>query len=178
MYIWIGCRLPEAFEHELRYGLREMNVQLGLSEVAFTLPQHISLKISFCVAEGQVQSVIDAIAGMLQKEKPFAVRLGGVEVMGNVLWLNIRNNARLKALHAQLDAMLQKEFGVEPHLFDRDFRFHSTLFLDDNVEKLKAAHDILSQYPNDETLGIAQFLIGTSETGERGTYRVVREISV
>ena len=178
MYIWIGCRLPAAFEHELRYGLREMNREVGLNEVAFTLPQHISLKMSFCMEDEKAAAVIDAITDMLEQEKPFAVRLGGVEIVRDVLWLNIRSNSRLKALHAQLDNMLLREFGVEPHMFNRDFRFHSTLFMDKDEEKLHRVYDVLSQYPNDETLGIAQFLIGTSETGAPGTYQVVREISV
>lgn len=178
MYIWIGCRLPVAFEHELRYGLREMNREFGLSEVTFSLPQHISLKISFSVADECAVDVMDAVEDMLSKEKPFAVRLDGVEVMGEVLWLKIRNNPRLKALHAQLDAMLLKEFGVEPHVFDHDFRFHSTLFMDKDTDKLRRAYDILSQFPNDETLGVSQFLIGTSESGKPGTYQVVREITV
>ena len=178
MYVWIGCRLPAAFEHELRYGLREMSREFGLSEVAFTLPQHISLKMSFPVEKERVEAVLKAVSDILAKEKPFAVRLDGVEQVEGVLWLKIRSNSRLKTMHTQLDAMLQKDFGVEPHRFDHDFRFHSTLFLDKDVEKLRRVYEILSQYPNDETLGIAQFLIGTSETGEAGTYRVVREILV
>ena len=47
MYIWIGCKLPAGFEREVRTFCLEQNRDIGLNTVAFTLPQHISLKISF-----------------------------------------------------------------------------------------------------------------------------------
>lgn len=179
VFVWIGCRLPEAYERELRFGLREMNEQIGLDEAAFTLPQHVSLKISFAVPNERVQSVLDALEEMLKREKPFAVQLGGVtQLMGGVLCLEIKPNARLKNLHARLDAMLMKDFDVPQHLYDTDFRFHSTLFIDEDADKLRRMYDIMSQFPNNETLGVDRFLLGTSESGKVGTYQVVREIKL
>ena len=46
MYIWIGCKLPEDFDAELRQCCLEANADIGADTVAFSLPQHISLKIS------------------------------------------------------------------------------------------------------------------------------------
>ena len=179
MFVWVGCRLPMAYERELRFGLREINEQIGLNEAAFALPQHISLKISFSVPDERVPMVLDALEEMLKKEKPFAVQLGGVtQLAGGVLCLNVRQNARLKTLHTRLDDMLKKDFGVPQHLFDTDFRFHSTLFMDPDDEKRSRMYDILAQFPHDETLGVESFLLGTSVSGKAGTYQVVREISL
>ena len=53
MYIWIGCRLPQQFEEEIRAACLENNQAIGLDPVAFSLPQHISLKISFETAHAE-----------------------------------------------------------------------------------------------------------------------------
>ena len=47
MYVWIGCKLPESFEREIRTLCLKENDNLQLDTAAFELPQHISLKISF-----------------------------------------------------------------------------------------------------------------------------------
>ena len=174
MYLWIGCKLPEAFEQEIRTRCLALNEGLGLDTVAFLLPQHISLKISFQTDDPD--AVLADLTAFLQDQEPFPVRIRNAEQAGNILWMPAVENATLRALHEQLDTRLQDRFGIPQHEFDKWFLFHSTLFIDPDEEKLARMHRLLSDYPIARELMIDTFLLGQSETGKNGTYRVVREI--
>ena len=47
MYIWIGAVFPKEYENKIRNICRQVNRKYNVSELSVTLPQHISLKISF-----------------------------------------------------------------------------------------------------------------------------------
>lgn len=70
MYIWTGCKLPAGFEQQIRKRCAEVNQGIGLDTSGFTLPQHISLKISFDAGE-RTEDILDAIEGLLRRENPF-----------------------------------------------------------------------------------------------------------
>lgn len=176
MFVWIGCKLPENFEQELRSLCLSQNERLGLDTVAFSLPQHISLKISF--ETEQPEAVLEALAAWLGEQKPFSVRVQNPEQAGKILWLPVAENPNLKRLHEGLDRCLEEKYGVAQHPFDKAFLFHSTLFMDEDVDKLAAMRRLLADYPMERELQVDTFLLGLSETGKAGSYRVVRQIKV
>ena len=173
MYIWIGCALPESFEAQVRSQCLEHNRELGLDTVAFLLPQHISLKISF--PTDKAEAVLDAVEVLLAQETAFCVKLKEPEQAGKVLWLPVEENFRLRVLHDKLDALLQERFGIARHEFDKAFLFHSTLFLDEDEKKLAAMKEKLVGWGR-HRCRIEGFWLGVSESGKAGTYRVVRRV--
>lgn len=174
MYIWIGCKLPEDFSDELRAKCLPLGEALGLDMVSFSLPQHISLKISFEATQDPAV-ILDALEAMLKQEKAFSVALGGLEIMGNILWLTFGENDTLQRLHRLLDQRLLNEFGVRQHDFDKAFAFHSTLFFGQPAA-LRQALSALRPLKLPRELAVDTFLLGVSESGAAGTYRVVRQI--
>lgn len=174
MHIWIGCKLPEEFETEIRSYCLEQNAQINLDTVAFLLPQHISLKISF--QTDRTEEILEDLTQFLSTQIPFSVQIRGIERAGNILWMPIAENDSLQWLHQQLDARLEQRFQVPQHEFDRRFLFHSTLFIDPDGEKLARMAECLAAYPVARELQVDTFLLGLSETGKPGTYRVVRQI--
>ena len=46
------------------------------------------------------------------------------------------------------------------------------------MEKVAQMEKLLSDYPIEQQLSVDTFLLGLSETGKAGTYRVVRQIKV
>lgn len=175
MYIWIGCKLPEDFEKELRSLCLSLNEDIGLSTDPFTLPQHISLKISFEAGEKQGE-ILAWLSTVLSQEDGFYVNLNPAERMGNILWMPVAENPRLQALHQMLDRELETRFGIPQHPFDRCFRFHSTLFMDPDQEKLQQMHERLKGISFDCPLAVDTFLLGISPDGTGGSYRVIEEI--
>ena len=176
MYLWIGCKLPESYQREIRAHCRILNETIGLDTVAFDLPQHISLKISF--STDRAEEVLSDLEGYLSAQSPFTVQITGLQQLGSILWLCAAENETLKRLHRQLDDRLEHRFGVPRHEFDKAFQFHSTLFLDANTEKIIQMREALRDYPFARTLSVDAFLLGLSETGKPGSYRVVRQIKL
>jgi len=176
MYLWVGCKLPEAFEQEIRQQCLVLNQEVGLDTVAFELPQHISLKISFQTEDPE--AVTDFLTGFLAEQKAFSVRIKEAEQNGAILWMPVEENEMLDQLHAQLDGLLESRFNIPQHPFDKCFLFHSTLFLDTDEEKIRVMNQLLAEYPLKRELQVDTFLLGASETGKPGTCRIIREIKV
>ena len=176
MYIWIGCQLPKDFEEAARSHCTALNKGIGLSTVAFSLPQHVSLKISF--QSDRYRDILDYLIGFFETRLPFSLHIQPAEQNGNILWIPVKDNLHLQQLHEQLDAQLQQHFGIPRHHFDTCFQFHSTLFMDPDTDKLSRMHQLLQNSPATQELHIDTFLIGISETGKPGQYRVIRKIKV
>ena len=174
MFIWIACDIDKAFAPVRKY-CQEQNKTANLSEVAFALPQHISLKISFLIPDGGTERVVNDIAEYLAKQKPFYVYAPKTDSVENILWITFDECPALQRIHDELDELLQRKHNVTPHLLDRRFIFHSTLFMDKNV---KAAHAHFADIPLPDRVRINGFFIGVSPSGEAGSYRVIKTIQV
>lgn len=176
MYVWIGCKLPESFAWDIRRECLARNQKLELDTSGFTLPQHISLKISFDAGD-RYSEILDSIEAVLAKERSFSVHPSAIEQAGGILWISFRENETLRCLHDVLDSSLLQAYGIGQHLFDKAFAFHSTLFSGD-MERIAQMREQLADFPLPDSLEIDTFLLGLSEVGKSGTYRVVREITV
>lgn len=174
MYIWIGCKLPEEFEQEIRSAC--LPPADGLDTSGFSLPQHISLKISF-QAGAELEEILAYLETLLGREEPFYVNPKPVERQGSILWIPFREHTQLRRLHNRLDQELKARFGIPQHLFDKAFAFHSTLMLGPEAALDRVAL-ALADYPLPQQLRVDTFLLGISETGRSGAYRVVREIKL
>lgn len=176
MYIWTGCKLPEDFEYALRQRCLQSNEIPGLDASGFSLPQHISLKQSFDT-NADIGPIMDAIEALLRQERPFYVNPSVIEQQYHCLWVSFEENEVLSRLHSRLDTLLSDRFGIPQHLYDRYFQFHSTLFLGE-PENLQQMRVILSDFQLPQQLKVDTFLLGVSETGKSGSYRVVRTVKV
>ncbi len=174
MYIWIGCRLPQGFEAELRERCLRENESIGPNTQAFSLPQHVSLKISF--PTDRAGAVLEFLGDYLAAQKAFSVTVESLGQIPGVLWLNVGENPVLEEMHRYLDESLLQRFGVAQHPYDREFRFHSTLFLDADGEKLSEMARRLRDYPLPQVLQVNTFLLGTSEDAASGSYQIVAQI--
>lgn len=176
MFLWIGCKLPEEFESEIRQHCMAANQQIGLNTLAFQLPQHISLKISFQTE--CVDDVLNTLVAYLVQQTPFSVELDHIEQVGNILWIPVEESIHLKRMHAELDSLLEQRFSIGQHEFDKCFLFHSTLFIDSNEEKIAQMAGMLATYSLPRKLPVDTFLLGISETGKPGSYHIVHQIQV
>ena len=73
MYIWIGAVFPKECEDKIRNICKQVNRKYNVSELSFTLPQHISLKISFKSKE--YKKIIEYLEEYLQDYKCFYVKI-------------------------------------------------------------------------------------------------------
>ena len=176
MFVWVGINVEEQLK-EMRSAVDGVFERIDISNVTCQLPLHISLKISFEIENSLFDSVLEDITRVYEACEPFEVAVKGIEKHENIEWIRMHSNEKIEALATELNAMLLEKYGIPLHEYDLDFIFHTTLFMDDDAEKINAAHRLLGDVYLPERLVANTFVIGNSETGKNGTYRVYKTIA-
>ena len=145
MFLWVGLLLDENYGNNIKNKCQKLNKSLLLDEKAFELPTHISLKISFQVNENQKEEIINEILLIVRKYLPLTVTSSHIEKNNNIIWSLFENNQILCDIHNELDDRLLKR-GIQKHIFDENFIFHSTLFMDENINKINNMYELIKHY--------------------------------
>ena len=177
MYVWTAINVDGQLD-EVKEKARCIEKEIGFENSAFDLPSHISLKISFFVDNTIESCVIQSLLDYFQTIKPFSVEVKGIEVEDTIVWIRIEENDILHKIHSNLDEILLEKHGITPHRFDLDFKFHSTLFLDSDKEKIISAYNQVKDAEIPSSLRANQLIIGASPSGEIGTYNVIRTVAL
>lgn len=174
MYVWIGIDVDNQL-FEIKDKARKIEEKIGFKNSGFTLPLHISLKISFYVDDDLFDAVKADIIRVFDEFKPFYIDVLGVEFENTICWIRMNRNQSLDSLHDRLNSVLLEKYGVPLHEYDLDYKFHTTLFMDSDFNKVKKAYSHLGDVSVPSKLTADKFVIGTSPNGELGTYKVVYE---
>lgn len=174
MHLWTAVDAEGALEAIQQRALLE-NQKIGLPEIAFLLPAHVSLKISFFVPPAQAEAAIGEMAAILRAQPAFDIRVQGIERIPGCLWIRMEENAALQSLHQKMVALGEK-YGAPPHPFDLNYHYHATLFLSDDAEKMAWMEALLQHFPLPQVIRADRFIIGGSDTGAMGSYRVYQKI--
>ena len=177
IWIWTGISVDRELTW-LRGPLRVLLSELGVDDSNLTLPFHVSLKMSFPIDADRAPVVIGCIEDYLSDFRPFSMAVAGIELHDVIAWIRMKENHELNRIHDGLDALLSAKYGVGQHEYDRDYLFHTTLIMDRDAEKVRRVYEALRGTALPETLPARRFIIGTSDSGAPGSYRVVREIDV
>jgi 2'-5' RNA ligase len=179
MYIWVAVLFNKEFEKAIREQAIKIGDKNNLDSVAFDLPQHISLKISFPCNDVNVSEVVDYLVSYLEGIEPFMVKINNIELVAgnnNIIWMNILENEILRELHNNINGNLLKMYNIKFHEFDgKKFKFHSTLFIDDkniDVNNYKKAFEELQLISFNKIQSVDGACIGVSKSGKMGTFEV------
>ena len=171
MYIWVGIDVDSQLRGIGRLA-EKARKEVGCVPQGVALPLHVSLKISFEAPDASVGKVIADIKEIYRGTGAFPMSVAGIEYCGVITWVAIKRSRELDALHDRLNRVLEEKYGVPLHEYDRDYRYHSTLYMDDDAEKVRKVYERIRGASLPETVMAKDFLIGTSESGKPGTYRV------
>ncbi len=177
MYIWVAIDVNEQVI-KLREVAENYIKEHGLSSTTFSLPFHISLKISFQVPDDKIEEVVSDICDFYKSLKPFQIKIKGIEKSGQIVWITMQDSYELADIHKKLDEMLLEKYGVAQHGFDKDFIFHTSVLMLNNEEEIARAYDAIKGTNIPKTLRAERFIIGSSNLGLAGTYSVVEEIDL
>ena len=177
MYVWVGINVDDQLT-EVRRVASAVETAVGTNNSCYTLPMHISLKISFPVDDARFDEIVDRILSYLSATAPFDASVRGVECENTIAWIRYAESDELKALSVGLNDLLLREYGIGLHPYDNDFKFHTTLFMDDDAERVAKAVQRLGTLPLPDAVKVHRFVVGTSPTGALGTYQVYRELTV
>ena len=177
MYIWTAIDIDDQL-CELRALAESIEKEIGFEHSAFTLPSHISLKISFFVEDEVYPRVIETLLDYYKTVKPFFVDAECIEIENNIVWLRMNETPILNQIHNDLDRILLEKHEIMPHPFDLNFKFHSTLFLDSDKEKIEMAYNRIQDAKFPLSLCANKLIIGASTSGKIGTYGVTHTIDL
>ena len=177
MFVWVGINVEKQLR-ETRMAVDGVFEKIDISNVICQLPLHISLKISFEIENSLFENVLNDIISVYDAQEPFEIKVKDIEKHDNIEWIRMYSNENIEALATELNMMLKEKYGIPLHEYDLDFIFHTTLFMDDDKEKINTAHRLLGDVELPEALVADTFVIGTSETGKNGTYRVFKTVEV
>lgn len=152
----------------------EITEKLCSINTALTLPFHISLRISFQIEDAIFEKVVDRISDYYVSLSAFEVEPKAIEKHGSIVWLNIKENCDLKKIHNDLVNILQNEFGIPAHDFDKAYLFHVTLYMGEDKLKADAAYTYLQNEDFPSILVVNKLVIGYSQTGRAGEYHVIK----
>lgn len=175
MFIWTAIDVDEQLVAIKREAKRIEDV-IDFQDSNITLPMHISLKISCAIPDEEYDEVAQHIKELLKAVPKFEINVNRVELHETIAWIAMEDNEYLERLHRGLDKLFLEKYQIPPHKFDLDFKFHTTLFLDGNGEKVKEAFLMIKDIELPATLTANKFVIGISPEGKVGTYKVVEEI--
>lgn len=175
MYIWTGLVFNKNDEANIREICKELNKKYKLNEQSFSLPQHISLKMSFETKNHE--DVIGYIKSFLDTQKKIRVKIIGISKINNgVIWLDVEENPKLREIHNLLNEKLKERYDIPLANFDGEsFRFHSTLFQDKSIcdEHEELINELTDRIKLPFEIEIKEINLGTSELGGVGTFKVV-----
>ena len=177
MYIWLGINVDDQLS-DLRCRAEKIEKGLNVKNSCYTLPMHISLKISFPMEEALFDSVVADVEKIYSSHEAFDIEADGIENESVIVWIRMKENEKLNAIHDELNELLLRKYGVPLHEYDTDYKFHTTLFMDSDTDKMNAAYDAIKNETMPKTLRADRFPIGTSKSGALGTYSVYKEINI
>jgi 2'-5' RNA ligase len=177
MYIWTGIDVDSQLS-DIKSQVKLVEESIGFNNSNFTLPFHISLKISFEVDNTIYSDVVNTIVEYYKTLKPFDIEVSGIEIENVIVWLRMEESEITNKIHDDLDRILMEKYGVPRHEYDLDYKFHTTLFMDSDEEKIFSAYHKIKGMEIPLSLHADRFLIGASATGALGTYKVAHNIKI
>ena len=175
MYIWVGVDVEEQLQ-AVKALAQAAEQRVGFVHSNFTLPLHVSLKMSFFVADERFDEAVAVLTEFFSGISPFFAPVRGIELLDGIVWIRLQENAVLNAIHDQLNDLMKSRFGIGLHAYDKDYQFHTTLFMDNDQQKLVKAHKIVVNAALPPSFRINRFVIGCSPSGELGSYQVYKRI--
>lgn len=171
MYIWAAIDIDDQLQ-EQKEAVKRIEKEIGFAQSDISLlPLHISLKISSEVKKEDENNLTEDIKALLRTVRPFAIEVDKTELNGNIIWIRMKENPKLKYLHDAL-CDIYAGYGIALHAYDMDFRYHSTLFLDGDEDKIREAFGKIKNMALPEKIIADQFIVGSSPDGKVGSYSV------
>lgn len=175
MYIFLGIDVDDqSSKVKSEAGLIDKNI--GFENSCFTLPLHISLKASFKIDNSIFDNVIEEVINYYLSIHPFKIDIYKLEMYDNIIWIRMCRNEELDKVHDDLNKILLEKYNVGLHEYDLDYKYHTTLFMDNNTNNIKDAYNLINKIELPQSIIANQFIIGVSETGELGSYSIYKKI--
>ncbi len=177
MYVWLGIDLDSQLQ-QFKNNVCDVKGKVGLPQENANFPMHLSLKISFQIDDELFPRLAKDLCAYYKRLRPFDVEVAQMECHPNISWILYKPCQRLMDISIHLNDFLLANYGVPLHEYDTDFKYHTTLFMDDDGQKVATAYDMVKNLPLPQKVKVNTFCVGTSSSGELYTYQVCKRVVV
>jgi len=177
MYIWTAIDVSDQLT-DLKSKVIDIENKIDFIESDLSLPLHVSLIISKEIRDSDLNNIIDDITSIFKNVVPFKIDTFRFELHETISWLKMKENDNLQNLHLTIANLFKDKYNIPYHDFDKNFIYHTTLFLDSDISKVKDAFMMIKDFEFPSTLKVNKFIIGVSSNGDIGTYKVIKEINI
>lgn len=177
MFIWAGIDVDDELG-EVKEKALLIDNSINFANSCFVLPLHISLKAAFQIDKSIFEEIALEISNYFKTIKPFEIAMDKIEMYDNIIWIRMKRNTYLDKVHDELNSILLEKYNIKLHEYDLDYKYHTTLFMDSNKDSIKEAYNLVKEVDLPQNIKANQFIIGTSETGELGTYKIYKRIKM
>ena len=175
MYIWIGIDCEKGLE-SIRDDVKRVDDIIQFDHSMFSLPYHISLKITFEADKIKYKLIKKDVIKYFKTKSSFDIDVKGIEKHDNIVWLRMINNDIIDNIHQDINNLLKDKYDISLHEYDLDFIFHTTLYMNDDIDKISKAYDLIKDIKVPSKLHLDTFLIGKSTGGNLGSFRIAKRI--
>ena len=123
------------------------------------------------------ENVIKDVLEVYNQTEPFEIKTKAISCENNIAWIRMEENPILMDLSKNINSLMLTKYNIPLHEYDTDYKFHTTLFMDDDCEKVKQAYMKIQHMKIPKHLMAERFLIGVSASGRLGTYSVYKAIT-
>lgn len=162
MFIWLGLETEESLKY-LNDKVSKIEDKYEFKTRNSIFPFHISLKMSFDVSDSIYLKVINDLKEVLKRHKSTTVIVKGIERNENIVWIRYLNNDSLDNMHKDICEYLKNEYGITLHEYDLDFIFHTTLFMDDDKDKITGAYELIKDEALPSEIKLSRVLFGVTK---------------
>ena len=177
MYVFVGLNVSEFFP-KIKDEIKRIEEKLEYKNNLSKLPLHISLKMSFEISDDKLDNVLDELTLFFKDLTPIMVVPKEIENDNGICWIRMDENKRLNLIHDKLNTLLQNKFNVPLHEYDLDYKFHTTLFLDKDINKVNESFELIKEEVLPVNIFPEEILIGVSPNGDVGSYEIIRRIFI
>lgn len=177
MFIWTAIDVEEELK-SVKENVKKIEELIQFNESNLTLPLHVSLKISMNVEDSMYELIIQSLTNYFSNIKPFIICPEAIELHQSICWIKMKESEWLTMIHEDLNKLMLEKYNVSLHEYDKKFIFHTTLFLDNDIDKVKKAFLNIKDMSLPNELKVNKFIIGFSNTGNIGSYQVLKVISI
>jgi 2'-5' RNA ligase len=140
MFVWVGIDVDSQYD-EIKAKAMEIDKDMCFRHSCFTLPMHISLKISFEIDKNQYENVVETILSVYKTVESFEIPVKQIENHGNICWIRMQENNKLNELSAKINDILAKEQEL-----------YTYLNMNEEAKALVDEIKITKQLPSEESL--------------------------
>lgn len=159
--MWVCGLLSQKEQEKLVEICKEANREIGLPEVVFKFPLHISMKKSFYVTD--FESVKKEVVSYIQKRGALTCYADSIIKYKGMIWLPIKLTKDINDWHKDLDELLSKTYDVPIDSFDVNFKPHISLFTKGSQKQIDEMYKKLLPAISEKQLQIQKFVIGSSK---------------